>query len=166
MSGAFQASPSMKFFARSILLLGCASSIGCATQVGGKNIPQPSAGFAAKDVLPNPPAQVYAAAKSVLDDDNVAITGESKEDGRINTDYVEGPSSIYAMGILGGNSSRYKYLIKVKPSGSGTKLTVAATLESAGSKYAQSWKDVSSDNPETVTKIQDALVEKIENKLK
>ncbi len=142
-------------------LLACIGLAGCWSM--GKPMPTASAGFQPTDVLPNPPEQVFSAATAEMDDEGVAITSQSKEDGRITTDYVAGPSMVSA---VGGTNSRFKYLITVRPSGSGTKLIVHATLESAGTNAAQAWHDVSESNPDAVTGIQHALIEKIEKRLR
>ena len=70
-----------------------------------------------------------------------------------------------ALGILGGNSTRYKYLISVQERGRNTKLTVTAYLESSGNQI-QSWRDVSADNPQIVSNLQNALTEDIQKHLK
>ncbi len=148
-----------------VALMGVAFISGCATQVGGKSLPVPSAGFQPTDVLPYAPARVYAASTAALDDASVPILSGNKDEGRIVTDYVAGPELVRVGGLLGGNSTRYKYLITIKASGSGSKLKVAATLESSGTQM-QSWRDVSSDNQDVVNNIQNAMTENIEKHLK
>ena len=84
-----------------VAALGLAALWGCA-QVGGKAIPTASQGFRAADVLPNPPAQVYAAATAELDDEGIAVATQDKEAGRITSDYVPGPSTV---SLIGGTNS-------------------------------------------------------------
>ena len=135
------------------------------TSQRGKSLPAPSPNFKPADVLPFTSTQVYKAAVGVLDDARVSILNESKEDGRIATDYVAGPSFSMAIGLLGSNSTRYKYLISIKNSGRGTTLKVTAYLESSGNEV-QSWRDVSADNQTQVRNIQNAMIENIENRLR
>jgi hypothetical protein len=135
------------------------------TSQSGKSLPEPSPNFKPTDVLPFSSEQVYKAAVGVLDDARVSILNESKEDGRIATDYVAGPRFTTALGLLGTNSTRYKYLLAIKKSGSGTKLKVTVYLESSGNEV-QSWRDVSEDNQTQVHNIQNALIENIEKALR
>jgi hypothetical protein len=142
------------------------SAIESITSQRGKSLPQPSANFQPTDVIPFSPAQVYKAAVGVLDDARVSILNENKEDGRITTDYVAGPSFTVLGGFLGGgNSTRYKYLVSIKSASGGTKLKVTTYLESSGTSF-QSWRDVSEDNQTQVRNIQNALIESIEKSLK
>lgn len=138
--------------------------VGSMTSQRGKSLPAPSQNFQPTDVLPFASMQVHKAALRALDDARVSILSESKEDGRIATDYVAGPSFDTALGLLGNNSTRYKYLLSIKPSGRGTKLKVTAYLESSGSEV-QSWRDVSAENQTQVNSVQNALIENIENAL-
>lgn len=136
------------------------------TSSNGKSLPKPSPQYQPREVLPFPSQQVYKAAINTLDDSRISIANESKEDGRISTDYIAGPTFSTAFGILGSNSSRYKYLISVKESGrNSTTLRVTAYLESSGSSI-QSWRDVSADNQQIVANLQNALMEDIEKRLK
>jgi len=149
----------------SAALFSVALAAGCAQTIGGKAIPNPSAGFQPADPLPYPVAKVYKAAIDTLDDSRIPVANQSKEDGRISTDYIAGPTQIMALGILGSTSTRYKYLISMKDRGHNTKLTVTAYLESSGNKI-QSWRDVSADNPQVISSLQNALTEDIEKHLK
>lgn len=121
------------------LLAGCATNEGSGTRsfvesitsTAGTPLPEPSAGFKPTDPLPHAPAKVFSAAAAVLDEMRIPITNSSQPDGRITTDYAAGPRYSAAFGILGSNSTRYKYLVNVKEAGRGTKLTVTAFLESS-----------------------------------
>lgn len=152
----------MKIF---VALFAILLTTGCVQTIGGKALPGPSAGFQPADPLSYPVAKVYKAAIETLDDSRISVLSQSKEDGRISTDYVVGPTQIMALGILGGNSTRYKYLISVQERGRNTKLTVTAYLESSGNQI-QSWRDVSADNPQIVSNLQNALTEDIQKHLK
>ncbi|MGR3179031.1 MAG: hypothetical protein ACUZ8E_13345 [Candidatus Anammoxibacter sp.] len=155
-----------------VIVSGCAMNEGSKSRAfvesitsrHGKPLPEPSSNFQPTNVLPFTSTQVYKAAIGVLDDGRVSILNENKEDGRISTDYVAGPSFVTALGILGSNSTRYKYLISIKDSGRGTKLKVTAYLESSGN-MVQTWRDVSENNQTKVRNIQNALIENIEKML-
>lgn len=168
----------MKF--RLVIVAAAAAALaGCATNEGGGSrsvvesitstsgapLPEPSAGFVPTDPLPHPRAKVFSAAVAVLDEMRVPIVSSNPTDGRITTDYAAGPRYTAALGFLGSNSTRYKYLVNVRDAGRGTKLTVTAYLESSGNSV-QSWRDVSADNPAITAKIQNALVERIEKSLR
>lgn len=138
---------------------------GAVTQdIGGQAFPEPSPGFEPKATLPYSTAKVYQAALNTLEDENIIIASESKQNGRITTDYIAGPTQMTALGLLGTISTRYKYQINVKQREKGTKLTVTAYLESSGNQV-QSWRDVSADNPQAISVLQKALTEKIEKNL-
>lgn len=150
------------------LLSGCESMKGAASsmtqQTGGNELPEASAGYQPAAQLPFPKERVFQAALDTLDDLRITVLTESKDAGRITTDYVAGPTQVVAFGLLGGNSVRYKYTISVKQDGKASKLTVTAFLESSGNKV-QSWRDVSADNQQIVTNLQNFLTEKISKKL-
>lgn len=150
------------FLTAVLLVSGCAAMT---QQIGGKALPEPSAGFKPMEILPYSTSAVFRAAVEALEDSGATILQQSKENGRITTDYVAGPTQIAALGLLGGNSVRYKYLVSVKDRAGKTKLTVTVFLESSGNQV-QSWRDVSADNPEAVASIQNALIEDIEKRLK
>ena len=133
------------------------------TSQRGTSLPEPSQTYQPIEEIPYPVANLYNAAIEVLDEDRVSIVNENKDGGRIATDYVAGPSYSTALGILGSNSTRYKYLISIKKNGDGAKLMVTAFLESSGNEI-QSWRDVSADNQTIVRNIQNALAEKIVNR--
>ncbi len=130
----------------------------------GKPLPKPDPGFKAADVLPYTPLQVYVAAIEVLDAHRIFIAYENKTDGRISTDYVNGPSYVTAYGMLGGYTLRYKYLITLKKVGEQTKLNVTAYLESTRNE-GLSWRNVSNENPTQVQDLQNVLIELIEHQL-
>ena len=154
-------------------LVGCATNEGSGTRsaveaitsTAGTPLPEPSAGFTPTDPLPHAPAKVYAAATAALDAMRIPIVNSSQADGRVTTDYAAGPRYSAAFGLLGSNTTRYKYLVNVRAAGTGSKLTVTAFLESSGNQV-QSWRDVSADNPTITAKIQLALIERIEKSLK
>lgn len=145
-----------------VSLLTTITMVGC-MQIGGQAIPEPRAGFQATNTLPYTKAKVYQASLDALNESGVIILNE-KKDVSISTDYVAGPTQLVALGILGTNSTRYKYLITLSGTDKKVVLNVKAFLESSADTL-QSWRDVSGENAGAVKSIQDALIEKIESKL-
>lgn len=149
-----------------LLLASFSAEAGLVSQ-HGKALPKPTAGYIPKETLPFPVAQVYKAAVAVLDEDGASILNQDKEDGRIATDYIPGPSFTAAGGLLGSNTLRYKYLINIKEAGQGSKVKVTAHLESSGNKI-QSWRDIgdiNDHNRAAVADLENALIEQIEKQL-
>lgn len=154
-------------------LMGCAmdegskgrAAVESMTSTIGKSMPAPSLNFKPLDILPYPTKQVYKEVINILDESRISVLNENKEDGRISTDYIAGPVFVTAGGLLGSNSTRYKYLISIRDISGSTKLKVTAFVESSGNKI-QSWRDVSEQNQTQVRSIENALIEKIEKSLK
>ena len=155
------------------IVTGCAVSEGSTarnavaamTTTAGAGLPQPTVGFKAADQLKHPPEKVYAAALAALDAMRVPVLNSNQAEGRITTDYAAGPRSSTAFGLLGSNSSRYKYSVNIRGVGRDSKLAVTAFIESSGNSI-QAWRDVSADNLTATGNIRDALVENIEKNLK
>jgi hypothetical protein len=142
-------------------------TVGCALtqEIGGTSLPEPSQNFAPQTILSSNATDVFDATVSVLDEKRVIIQNQDRSAGRLTTDYITGSTQMTALGLLGTNSTRFRYLIMIKPAEGGARLTVTAFLESSGNAV-QSWRDVSADNKEIVRNLEYALIEDIEGRLK
>jgi NlpB/DapX lipoprotein len=143
---------------------------GCAQPIGATRFPEPSVTFVPKKEYAAPFENVWNTVHDVLENNRIAVAAESKDEGRITTDYVQGESQMHAFGFLGVLSSRYKYVIRLSRTGvASTRINILAYLESSGSAgppeggaVGGAWRDVSNDNKAGVTKLENWLYEQIQ----
>lgn len=132
------------------------------TAQNDERLPQPSPGYQAKKLLPVTSDVLFQTVLRIFDENRITPGVIDKENGRIVSDYVAGPTFSTAFGLLGSNSTRYKVnIFIVKISKSSSKINVVARIESSGSQI-QSWRDVSADNRKVVSDIEDWMYEQIE----
>ena len=136
----------------SLILFGCGT-------VGSVTFPEPSPGFQPKKEHSLSFDDLWRKVRSVLETERINVASSDKEEGRITTDYIQGATQM--MGIFGSITTRYKYSLSFDKSQQATSgLRIICTLESSSSKVP--WHDVSKDNTERVTKLENWLHERIE----
>jgi len=139
-----------------ILIIGCFN-------VGAGNLPMASEGYQPKKNYEKRFNELWNTIQSVLLEEHINVITQDKENKRIQTDYIQGATQV---GLIGGSlSTRYKYNI-VFPSNSenNTSINIIANLESSSKSI--DWHDISQDNAEKVTGLENYLYEKIEQKLR
>jgi hypothetical protein len=158
----------MKSILRSITLLGLVILCGCATQVGNVAFPQASANFAPKRTYEVEYGKLWDSTLNALEKNRVTVVSANKEAGIIQTDYVEGESSLYALGLVASQSTRYKFNLTLRKQSEGSiKLNIVSKIESTvqGSGATSQWTDVSGQNTALAAKLEAWLYEEIEKGL-
>lgn len=142
----------------SLCLVGCFSS--------GRKLPTPTAGFSPKRTYAVSYVAAWPKVQLALDNARVSVTSATKDDsvGRIQTDYVDGPSRFI---VVAAQATRYRYSITVRPDGDKTKVGIVAKVESTmnSGKGSSQWSDVSGQNAALVSQLEDWLYEQIEKEL-
>ncbi len=129
--------------------------------IGSATLPSASEGYIPQKTYSKPLNDVWNAVQNVLLNERITIVTPDKENNRMQTDYVQGSTQFQLGKVL---TTRYKYTIVFERKGSkSTSLNIMATLES--SSKGHEWHDISKDNQEQVTKIENWFYEKIETKL-
>lgn len=132
--------------------------------MGGTQFPQPREGFQPETTYSVTYDQLWSAVVRVLDTERISIPSSDKEEGRLVTDYIQGPTQILAAGLMGVITTRYRYTVALeKINAAQTRLTIICKLESMSEKVG--WHDISKDNGALVTKLETWLYEKIESAL-
>ncbi|MDP2152202.1 MAG: hypothetical protein Q8J66_00885 [Methylotenera sp.] len=161
----------MSFVLKSFLLLMVlftqSASAGFAEKItskSGAELPSPSLNYVAKTSYKESQKKVIAAILDAMSKNNIDVLTIDRESGRVASDYVAGPTYSAAFGLLGSNSTRYKFNVVVSRDGNKSAVNVSVKLESSGDEV-ESWRDVSADNKETVAKLRDWMYEIIEKQL-
>lgn len=132
---------------------------------GGAELPRPSEGYKPAKEVSASRERLIGAILEVFDENRISADLIDKQYGRVTSGYVQGPTFSTAFGLLGSNSTRYKFAISMSVSDKrANKLKVVATLESAGDEVT-SWRDVSADNREVVANLEGWLYEQIEARI-
>ncbi|MBA4148844.1 MAG: outer membrane protein assembly factor BamC [Verrucomicrobia bacterium] len=160
----------MKFIRYTTLPLLTAALIlaGCATPVGSVKFPGPSEGFAPKQTYAVPQDKLWNAALSALDKHRIPAVSADKASGIIQTDAIEGPSALIALGMVAAQSTRYRFNLALRnQSDTDIKLNIFCKIESTmkGSSGSSQWTDVTSQNAEQARKLEAWLYEEIEKGL-
>ena len=138
---------------------------GCGMKTGKADFPEASAGFQPKRMYAVSYDALWDVVVNALDENRIAIASLDKSTGRIITDYVQGVSTVYALGLGGTGQSRYKYNITMRKTDNDmTKLAIICKLEStlSGAAGSTPWRDLSSENASLVTSLESWLYEQIE----
>lgn len=150
--------PLLIFAVVSICFVGCFSA--------GRKLPTPSTGFSPKVSYATPYSSAWPKIQLALDNARVSVTSATKDEsvGRIQTDYVDGPSRFI---VVAAQSTRYRYSITVRPDGDKTKVGIVAKVESTmnSGKGSSQWSDVSGQNTALVSQLENWLYEQIEKEL-
>ena len=158
----------MKISPLSILAALVISFTGC-TSVGPVRFPKPTEAFAPKRNYSVAYAAAWQKVQFTLDNARISIVSANKDEtvGRIQTDYVDGETALIAGGLVGSQSTRYRYSITVRPDGDKTNIGIVCRLESTfkGGGGASQWTDVSGQNVPRVTQLENWLCEQIEKNL-
>jgi len=131
------------------------------TSQSGADLPAPSANYVAKTIYQGSEKKVLASVLDAMAKSNVDVLTIDRESGRVGSDYVAGPTYSAVFGLLGSNSTRYKFNIIVSRDGAKSVVSVTAKIESSGDE-ASSWRDVSADNKDGVIQLRDWMYEQIE----
>jgi NlpB/DapX lipoprotein len=137
---------------------------GCVT--GNGKLPVPTANFTPKYTYAVPRDRLWQAILDALDKNHIATVSANKSSGIIQTDYIAGPEQ--AMVLLNVEENiRYKFNISLRDEAGGIKVNVLATIESTISNGHGStqWKDVTPQNTERATKLENWLYQQIEDEL-
>ena len=146
-----------------ILLIGGFYISGCVS-IGSATFPEPDKGFQPKTEYPISLDTLWNAVRTTLLTQRINITSSDKSGGNINTYYVQGPTQLNLVPGMPSLNTRYKYNITIQNvDAARSKLTVICTLES--SSEAMAWHDVSQDNKERVTDLENWLYEQIDKSL-
>jgi len=152
----------------SLTALGFLMMTGCATPVGKAKFPEASANFTPKQSYAVAQDKLWEAVIAALDKNRIATTSMDKGSGVIQTDYIQGESKLYALGLIAGQNTRYKYNLALRNNAEGqTKLNILCKVEStmAGQAGSSPWTDISGHNPDSVRKLEAWLYEEIEKEL-
>ncbi|HUI28943.1 MAG TPA: outer membrane protein assembly factor BamC [Candidatus Acidoferrales bacterium] len=153
----------MKSLLYASLLFICTAISAC-VDVGSATFPEPTANYQPKKVYNASIDTLWNAVEAVLESQRVNIASSDKSDGRITTDYIQGPTQMNLVPGMPDITTRYKYAITIKSvDQSQSKLTIICTLESSSESMA--WHDVSKDNAERVTGLENWLYERIDKSL-
>jgi len=157
-----------------ILLSGCAEMVG--NIVGASYLqsqqerlpkfPEPSAGFQPKRIYNVDYDQMWKTALRILEKNKIIVV--SAAEGRVVTDYIEGRTeSMGPAGILGTITTRYKYsLVVERIEQTKTRLGIICRLESRSvTRASPGWHDISFENKQRLSMLEDWLYEQIENSL-
>lgn len=137
----------------------------CSTPIGNTKMPEPTQGFEPKKEYKASFDAVWKGIHNALDSNRINVATENKREGRMSTDYITGQSHMYAYGLLGVTSSRYKYQLRVTPEDRGVTLVgVTCVLEATGSKMS-AWRDVSNENQQVVANLEKWLYQEIEKEV-
>lgn len=129
--------------------------------VGSAVFPTASKNFIPRKTYAQPFDTLWNAVQNALVANRITIASQDKENMSIQTDYIQG---ITQASLLGAMSTRYKYNIIFTGNGNRTfTMHIVATLES--SSQGNVWNEVSKDNPQLVTNLENWLYEKIEQNL-
>jgi hypothetical protein len=142
------------------LLVGCVSV--------GKTMPKTTANFAPKQVYAVAYDKLWDTTISALDTNRIAVLSASKESGIIQTDYMDGKSTLIMGGLAGAQSTRYKYNLTLRNQSAGNvKLNILCKVESTinSGRGSSQWSDVSGQNTKLVKQLEDWLYEQIEKDL-
>lgn len=135
------------------------------SQSSGTELPHPSEGYKPVKEFAVSRDKLIKSILEVFDENSISAESIDKHYGRIASGYVQGPTFSTAFGILGSNSTRYKFAISMSEFGRrATKLKIVAMLESSGNEV-QSWRDVSADNREAVIGLEGWLYEQVARKV-
>lgn len=141
----------VSFFFVGLVLSACFS-------FGSATLPSASEGFIPQKTYSKPLNDVWDVVQNVLLNERIMIVTLDKENHCMQTDYVQGSTQFQLGTVL---TTRYKCTIVFERKGSkSASLNIMATLES--SSKGHEWHDISKDNQEQVTKIENWLYEKIE----
>jgi len=141
---------------------------GCSTPVGKTRYPEASASYAPKTSHAVSADRLWETVLNTLERNRIAIASSDRGSGTLQTDYLEGQSSLIGLGLIAAQSTRYKYNVTVRPQTDGTtRLVVLCKVESTmkGGSGASQWTDVSGQNTELVRNLETWLYEQIEKEL-
>jgi hypothetical protein len=141
---------------------------GCATQVGKVSFPQPSASFTPKQTYTMPYDKLWDATINTLDKNRISTVSTDKAGGAIQTDYIEGQSSLIGLGVVAAQNTRYKYNLALrKQADDSVKLNILCKIDSTmtGSAGSSQWHDVTGQNAALAKKLETWLYEEIEKGL-
>lgn len=140
---------------------------GCIT--GGKYPQASTPGYEPRVIYDASFDKVWKAVNDALDSNRIAVVSTDQAAGRMQTDYVTGPTVGYLGGLGGLQNSRGNFNIRITREDSGkTKLLIIAKYETAyqGSHGNNTlYKDVSAQSPKVVKGMENWLYEQIEKRL-
>jgi uncharacterized lipoprotein len=148
------------FLALSFALTGCIT--------GGKYPEASKPGYEPRVTYDASFDKVWKAVNDTLDKNHIAVVSTDQTAGRMQTDYVTGPTVGYFGGLGGLQNSRGNYNIRITREDSGkTKLLILGKYETAyqGGNNNALYKDVSGQNPKVVKGMENWLYEQIEKQL-
>lgn len=135
------------------------------TQQSGAKLPRPTEGYQPRTEFSAPVERVFDAALEMFDRNRIDAAHIDRQNHRLMSDYIAGPTYMTAFGLLGFNTARYKFTLVFKPiSPTVTRVDVRVRVESSGDAV-QSWRDVSQYNPEVVRDLEGWMYEQLERAL-
>lgn len=160
----------------------CLLVSGCATMVGDMagaaylrtqqermaKFPKASVGFQPKKIYDTTYEKIWKNVSHVLETNTLNITLIDKDNGRIVTDYVQGETqSMGPAGILGTITRRYKYNLAFEEiDQTKTRLGISCKFESRSlARQTAEWRDVSYENKQLITMLENWLYEQVEKGL-
>lgn len=139
---------------------------GCATE--GPKFLEASPGFTPKRVYEGNLDKLYSTINRTLDENRIAVVSADKSAGRIQTDYIQGVTTAYVLGLGGIGSSRYSYNIRINEEGlNKVKVIIIGKLEQSLSDQSGStpYRDLTQTNIELVKGLENWLYQEIEKRL-
>jgi uncharacterized protein YgiM (DUF1202 family) len=144
-----------------IFFLVMLSTAAWCANIGNVRFPKPSEEFQRNKIFNVSSTEMFRKVETVLENNRIGIDIQDKSSGKIVSDYIQGESHMYALGFLGTIQMRYKYSIKIKPVNDNvSNVDIICRLESSGNKMT-AWREITNDNMELVTKLEDWLYENI-----
>jgi hypothetical protein len=155
---------------RFLFIVAVSSCLTSCTTIGPADTRQPSATFAPKRVYAVEQNAALQKMEKILDEARIPIASQNKSDSsaRISTDYIAGPTALIAGGLVGAQSTRYRYHITVRPAESQkTSVLITCNVESTikGGSGASQWTDVSNQNQKLTAIRENWLYEQFEKDL-
>ena len=150
-----------------VLILAGMFFTGC-MQIGPVKLPMASTNFTAKVTYSVTSDKMWEAITTALDKNRIATTSADRASGILQTDYVEGASSLIAGGLVASQSTRYKFNLTVRSQSEGkVRLNIISKVESTmhGRAGVSQWTDVSGQNAVLTKNLENWLYEEIEKNL-
>lgn len=159
--------PKRNIYFTAMALLTGTMLVGCMS-VGPVTMPEPDVTFAPKQTYAVTHDKLWDATISALEKNRIAAVSANKESGIIQTDYVNGPSTLIMGGLAGAQSTRYKFNLTLRnQSADSVKLNILCKVESTmnSSSGSSQWTDVTGQNAKLVKQLENWLYEQIEKDL-
>ena len=144
-----------------VVVIACA----CATAVGGNKLPQPTPGFVPRREYATDIDKARAAVNRALDINRIPVLSTDNASGVIQTNYIQGGSAVYALGMGGSSQSRYNYNVRLTAQQQPAKVRITIVTKIEVSHSGSAYQEGTIRNQKIATALEDWLYEQIEKAL-